>query len=86
MRTCSREESLIPRGASGRVADVVLGALVSDGAVLLARRSPLKRHHPDIWDLPGGTVEPLDSELHALARELREEVGVDIETVSATHL
>ncbi|WP_040752796.1 NUDIX domain-containing protein [Phycicoccus elongatus] len=68
------------------MADVVLGALVRDGAVLLARRSPLKRHHPDIWDLPGGTVETGESELHALARELREELGVDIEPGSATHL
>ncbi|TWP38307.1 NUDIX hydrolase [Leekyejoonella antrihumi] len=62
------------------VADVVLGALVDDGRVLLVHRSPHKRAHPNVWDLPGGCVEAGESELDALARELREELGVYIAT------
>ena len=55
---------------------VVAGALVQHGRVLLAHRSPGRRWYPDVWDLPGGHVEPGEDEHEALARELREEVGV----------
>lgn len=66
--------------------DVVLGALVRDGQVLLAHRSPRKRAYPNVWDLPGGVVEEGESELGALARELREELGVEIATGSTSYL
>ena len=66
--------------------EVVLGALVRDGRVLLVHRSPNKRAYPSVWDLPGGLVEAGESELGALTRELHEELGVHIETGSASHL
>jgi 8-oxo-dGTP pyrophosphatase MutT (NUDIX family) len=66
--------------------EVVLGALVRDGRVLLGHRSPDKQAYPDVWDLPGGVVEAGESELVALARELHEELGVQIETSSVSHL
>ncbi|MGN6243199.1 MAG: NUDIX domain-containing protein [Motilibacteraceae bacterium] len=65
---------------------VVVGALVADGHVLLVHRRPDKRARPDVWDLPGGLMEAGESELGALARELREELGVQIATESANHL
>lgn len=65
---------------------VVVGALVREGRVLLAHRSPRKRAYPDVWDLPGGLTEAGESELEALERELREELGVDVATRSAAHL
>ncbi len=55
---------------------VVAGALVRGDAVLMAHRSPGRRWYPDVWDLPGGHVEPGEDEPAALARELREELGV----------
>jgi mutator protein MutT len=66
--------------------EVVVGALVRDGAVLLAYRSADKRAYPNVWELPGGVVEAGESELEALTRELDEELGVHIGTGSASHL
>jgi 8-oxo-dGTP pyrophosphatase MutT (NUDIX family) len=65
---------------------VVVGALIRGGRVLLVHRRPEKRANPDVWDLPGGLMEPGESELAALTRELHEELGVHIATVTATHL
>ena len=66
--------------------EVVLGALVRNGQVLLGHRSPAKHAYPNVWDLPGGVIEAGESELGALARELREELGVEIAPETARHL
>ncbi|MDR7251321.1 8-oxo-dGTP pyrophosphatase MutT (NUDIX family) [Nocardioides sp. BE266] len=65
---------------------VVVGALVREGRVLLAHRRPDKKAFPDVWDLPGGVMETGESEPEALARELFEELGVRIATESTSHL
>jgi len=65
---------------------VVTGALVENGAVLLVHRSSTRRAYPDLWDLPGGHVEAGESELQALVREMREELGVHIVAESSSRL
>ena len=70
----------------GPMQEVVLGALVRADRVLLVHRSPNKHAYPNVWDLPGGLIEPGESELEALTRELHEELGVQIATGSASHL
>ncbi|MFG1869138.1 NUDIX domain-containing protein [Micromonospora arborensis] len=65
---------------------VVCGALVENGAVLLVHRSPTRWAYPDLWDLPGGHVEAGESELSALAREMHEELGVNIVAESSSRL
>jgi 8-oxo-dGTP diphosphatase len=65
---------------------VVVGALVREGRVLLGHRSSNKRAYPNFWDLPGGLIEPGESELGALKRELHEELGVQIAMGSTSHL
>lgn len=58
--------------------DRVVGALLRRGdRVLLVHRSPARRWYPDVWDVPGGHVEPGEDAASALARELREELGID---------
>ena len=57
---------------------VVAGVIVEDGRVLAARR----RYPPELagfWECPGGKVEPGESEQQALARELLEEIAVQVE-------
>ena len=61
-------------------ADVVAAVLRDGDRVLLCHRSPLRRWYPDVWDLPGGHVDPGEPPGAALARELREELGIDIAT------
>jgi 8-oxo-dGTP diphosphatase len=57
--------------------EVVAGILVRDGRVLLTRRTP-QQMFPDLWEIPGGKVEPGESAAEALARELREELGITV--------
>lgn len=64
----------------GGVIDVVGAAICSGGRVLAARRtSPAEA--AGRWEFPGGKVEAGESRDHALAREVREELGCDIEVV-----
>ena len=48
-----------------------------DGRVLIAER-PAGKHMAGRWEFPGGKVNAGESEAEALARELREELGVTI--------
>jgi len=64
-------------GVAGPAA-IVAAVLVRDGRVLLCLRSPQRRWSPCLWDLPGGHVEPGESDPVALARELGEELGVTV--------
>lgn len=75
----------IPAEDSPRVR--VVTALLRDGdRILLCHRSPRRRWYPGVWDLPGGHVEPGEQPGAALARELREELGIDIATPSGPPL
>ncbi|MDI3323626.1 Nudix family hydrolase [Pontibacterium granulatum] len=57
-------------------AAVILNA---QGQILLARR-PEDKHQGGLWEFPGGKVEPAEPVVEALARELDEELGIQITT------
>lgn len=57
---------------------VVAAALVNDrGEVLLAQR-PKGKQLAGHWEFPGGKVEPGEAPEAALARELAEELGIEV--------
>lgn len=65
---------------SPRPRKLVVAGLLRDAQqrVLVTRRRP-DQSLPDLWELPGGKVEPEETPEQALVRELREEIGVTVE-------
>jgi 8-oxo-dGTP diphosphatase len=61
---------------------LVVAAAILDTAerVLIAERPPGK-HMAGRWEFPGGKVAPGESEEAALARELEEELGIEVTAV-----
>jgi 8-oxo-dGTP diphosphatase len=63
---------------------VVAAALVDgEGRVLLQQR-PQGRSMPGLWEFPGGKAEEGELPEAALARELAEELGIEMETAALT--
>jgi 8-oxo-dGTP diphosphatase len=59
--------------------EVAVAVLIRpDGAALLARR-PGSKVYSGYWEFPGGKVEPGELVEHALRREIREELGIELE-------
>lgn len=47
------------------------------GELLLTKRAPEKQNYPNTWALTGGAALAGESSLHAVARELWEETGIN---------
>ena len=57
--------------------NVVGAVIVRDGLVLCAQRGP-DGALPGLWEFPGGKVEPGESKVDALYREIQEELSVEL--------
>lgn len=68
--SCDRPEPAALHVAAGVIRDGL-------GRVLIAQR-PAGRHMAGGWEFPGGKVAAGETPLQALARELREEIGVEV--------
>jgi 8-oxo-dGTP diphosphatase len=62
----------------GVLHDCALAILRAGDSVLMCHRHPAREWFPDVWDFPGGHVEPDEAPQQALVRELDEELGVTI--------
>ncbi len=57
---------------------LVVAALVRDGSKILMSRRRADQPMPNLWEFPGGKVEPGEPPTEALAREVREELGCEV--------
>jgi 8-oxo-dGTP diphosphatase len=55
----------------------VVAAVIERGGKILITRRPKGAHLEGFWEFPGGKPEPGETAEGALAREVREELGVD---------
>jgi mutator protein MutT len=67
-----------PGGYPLETIDVAAGLIFRQGRLLLARRRP-GDHLGGLWEFPGGKREPGETFAECLRRELREELGVEVE-------
>lgn len=80
--------SLPAEGAAGernpqtRITEVVAAVLTrGSGEIMLASR-PADKVYAGYWEFPGGKVEPGEALEHALRRELKEELGIEVARAS----
>lgn len=56
---------------------VAVGVIYREQRFFITKRSP-SAHQGDKWEFPGGKVELNETVVQALARELKEEINIDI--------
>ena len=57
---------------------VAVGVILDPGQNILITRRAVDTHQGGLWEFPGGKVEAGESLAEGLARELREELGIEI--------
>ncbi|WP_220720285.1 8-oxo-dGTP diphosphatase MutT [Agarivorans litoreus] len=68
-----------------KVVNVAVGVIVKGEEILLSLRN-LQQHQGGKWEFPGGKVETGEQTVDALARELKEELLIDIDKTSCKPL
>ena len=65
------------------IVHVVVGVIINkNNQVLIAKRAS-HQHQGDKWEFPGGKVENDETPQEALKRELKEELGIDIQSANS---
>ena len=59
----------------------VVAAVAARGGRYLVCRRPVDKRHGDLWEFPGGKLEPGETVEAAAHRELAEELGVALDSV-----
>lgn len=63
------------------VQHVIVGAVIINpkGEVLIIQRSADEDSFPNLWELPSGHKEPMETVRKALGREVKEECGINVQ-------
>jgi 8-oxo-dGTP diphosphatase len=69
---------LYPRRMSKRTVRVVAALVSAEGRYLITQRRS-SAVLPNLWEFPGGKVETEETDAQALAREIHERLGVQVE-------
>jgi 8-oxo-dGTP diphosphatase len=56
---------------------VVVAAVIEEGGRFLVTRRQAGVHLAGLWEFPGGKIDPSETHVNALRREIREELGAD---------
>jgi len=72
-------QTLHPSGAE-RVR-VAVAVVIEDGRLLIAHRFP-HVHLPDLWEFPGGKIQPGEDPEGCAVREVAEELSIQVEVLS----
>jgi 8-oxo-dGTP diphosphatase len=82
------EGAPVTPGEARHSIEVAAGLIFRDGRLLLTQR-PAGGHLSGLWEFPGGKREPDETFEDCLHRELREELGIEVEVLelveSLTH-
>ena len=57
---------------------VSVGILLKEKQVLLGQRPEKSKEGADLWEFPGGSIEPGEQAHQALVRELKEELNIQV--------
>ncbi len=58
---------------------VTAAALINESGAILLQKRPEGKAMAGLWEFPGGKVERAETPAFALVRELKEELGIDVD-------
>ena len=65
---------------------VLAGAVLRDNKILILKRHQNESVYPNMWELPSGKREPLETSAQGLLREVKEESGLAVSIVMPYHV
>ena len=67
------------RVISPKIVRVTAAILEKDGKILIGKRKPEDELFGGLWEFPGGKIEESETPKECMARELKEELGIEVE-------